>query len=75
MEKVRKNIAGSNPRATIILSESPIMADSPERIRGQRVLVVEDGPRSPTGGCLLAPQQSPPANSERPKSWRRSRLQ
>ncbi|MGA2938167.1 MAG: cyclic 2,3-diphosphoglycerate synthase [Syntrophobacteraceae bacterium] len=50
VEKVRKNIAGSNPRATIILSESPIVADSPERIRGQRVLVVEDGPSITHGG-------------------------
>ena len=50
VEKVRKNIAGSNPRATIILSESPIVADSPERIRGRRVLVVEDGPSITHGG-------------------------
>jgi predicted GTPase len=50
VEKVRKNIAGSNPRATIILAESPISADSPERIEGRRVLVVEDGPSITHGG-------------------------
>ncbi len=50
VERVRKNIAASNPLATIILSESPITADSPERIRGQRVLVVEDGPSITHGG-------------------------
>ncbi|MGA2402385.1 MAG: cyclic 2,3-diphosphoglycerate synthase [Syntrophobacteraceae bacterium] len=50
VEKVRKNIAASNPEAMIILSESPIMVDNPELIRGRRVLVVEDGPSITHGG-------------------------
>ena len=50
VEKVKKNIAASNPDATIILAESPIVADNPERIRGRRVLVVEDGPSITHGG-------------------------
>ncbi len=50
VEKVRENIAGSNPDATIILAESPISADNPDLIRGRRVLVVEDGPSITHGG-------------------------
>jgi predicted GTPase len=50
VEKVRQNISASNPEATIILAESPIRVDYPERIRGRRVLVVEDGPSITHGG-------------------------
>ena len=50
VEEVAKNIAGSNPRATVVLAESPITADDPERIRGRRVLVIEDGPSITHGG-------------------------
>jgi predicted GTPase len=50
VEKVKSNIAECNPEATIILAESPISVDNPERIRGRRVLVVEDGPTLTHGG-------------------------
>ena len=50
VEKVRENIMGSNPDAVIVEAESPIVADNPERIRGRRVLVVEDGPTITHGG-------------------------
>lgn len=50
IEKVKENIARTNPDAMIILSESPISADNPERISGRRVLVVEDGPSITHGG-------------------------
>jgi len=50
VEKVNKNIAASNPEAIIILSESPIVVDDPERIQGRRVLVIEDGPTITHGG-------------------------
>jgi predicted GTPase len=50
VEKVRKNIAAGNPRARIILAESPISVDNPESVRGRRVLVVEDGPTITHGG-------------------------
>lgn len=50
VEEVAGNIAASNPRATIVLAESPITADDPERIRGRRVLVIEDGPSITHGG-------------------------
>jgi predicted GTPase len=41
---LRSNIRRVNDRATIIEAASPITVDHPERIRGKRVLVVEDGP-------------------------------
>ncbi|MFZ2446484.1 MAG: cyclic 2,3-diphosphoglycerate synthase [Syntrophobacteraceae bacterium] len=50
VDKVRANIGKSNPDARIILAESPIQVDDPERIRGKRVLVVEDGPTLTHGG-------------------------
>ena len=44
VEQVRETIQDNNPRATIILADSEIVAESPEYIDGKRVLVVEDGP-------------------------------
>jgi predicted GTPase len=41
---VRDNIRSVNPDAVIIDAASPIFVDKPERIKGKRVLVVEDGP-------------------------------
>jgi predicted GTPase len=50
VEEVAGNIARSNPAATLVLAESPITAEAPERIRGRRVLVIEDGPSITHGG-------------------------
>ncbi|MDB4444381.1 cyclic 2,3-diphosphoglycerate synthase [bacterium] len=44
VEQVRKNIEHHNTRARILLAESPVIVNRPERIGGKRVLVVEDGP-------------------------------
>ena len=41
---VRDNIAHANPRAVVLEAASPLFVDNPDAIRGQRVLVVEDGP-------------------------------
>jgi predicted GTPase len=41
---VRDNIARVNPKAAVIDGASPIRVDRPEVIKGNRVLVVEDGP-------------------------------
>jgi predicted GTPase len=41
---VRENITRTNPKACVIDAASPISVDHPERIRGKRVLCVEDGP-------------------------------
>jgi predicted GTPase len=41
---VQQNIRLVNPGATIVKGASPIFVDDPAAIRGQRVLVIEDGP-------------------------------
>jgi predicted GTPase len=50
IEEVRMNIARLNPRAIVIDGASPIKVDHAERIRGKRVLCVEDGPTLTHGG-------------------------
>ncbi len=44
IEIVRRNIERNNPAAAVILAESELLLADPERVRGKRVLVVEDGP-------------------------------
>jgi predicted GTPase len=41
---VKENIKLVNPNAMVLEAASPITADSPEAVRGKRVLVIEDGP-------------------------------
>ncbi len=41
---VRESLRQLNPKAAVVEAASPIFVDNPEAIRGQRVLVVEDGP-------------------------------
>jgi predicted GTPase len=41
---IRGNVVSVNPGATIVEAASPIFLDDPKAIRGQRVLVIEDGP-------------------------------
>jgi predicted GTPase len=42
-----------NPRAQVITARSPVTVDGGERIRNQRVLVIEDGPTLTHGGMAL----------------------
>ncbi len=42
--EVERNVTRINPDAKLILADSPVTVDQPERIAGRRVLVVEDGP-------------------------------
>ncbi len=42
--EVRENIMDTNPDAIVIDAASPIFVDGGEKIRGKRVLVIEDGP-------------------------------
>jgi len=44
VQTVRRNIEKHAPNAEIVLAESAVLVDDPNLIRGQRVLVVEDGP-------------------------------
>lgn len=41
---VRKSIEKANPEAMIIEAASPIFTEEPQKIKGKRVLVIEDGP-------------------------------
>ncbi|MEE9292041.1 MAG: GTPase, partial [Acidobacteriota bacterium] len=42
--KVVASIARCNPKAMVIKAASPVSVETPEAIKGKRVLVVEDGP-------------------------------
>jgi predicted GTPase len=42
--KIRGNAARANPRARVLVAASEVTAEAPDRIRGKRVLLVEDGP-------------------------------
>jgi predicted GTPase len=44
VEKVKDTIRQHNPGASIVLAESAVIAEDPDRINGKRVLVIEDGP-------------------------------
>jgi predicted GTPase len=46
---LRRHISAANPRASIVLANSPVVADRPELVTGRRVLVVEDGPTTTHG--------------------------
>jgi len=50
IETVRRNIETHAPGAKIVLAESDILVDDPGQIKGQRVLVIEDGPTLTHGG-------------------------
>jgi predicted GTPase len=44
VEKVRANILKHAPKAEIVTAASPVIVSDPDKIRGRRVLIVEDGP-------------------------------
>jgi predicted GTPase len=44
IEAVRRSVRELNPQAMVVDAASPLFVDGAERIRGKRVLVVEDGP-------------------------------
>jgi predicted GTPase len=50
VREVEENVRRLNPAARIIRTASRVHAGEPERIRGRRVLVVEDGPTLTHGG-------------------------
>ena len=59
VEEVRRNIERYAPKAKIVLAESPVLVSNPQRIKGVRVLVVEDGPtlthgEMPFGAGIIA---------------------
>lgn len=50
VEAVIANAKKVNPKAVVIKADSPIFVQDGERIRGKRVLVIEDGPTLTHGG-------------------------
>ncbi len=50
ISRVRDDVYAVNPRASIVEGASPIFVENPDAIRGQRVLVIEDGPTLTHGG-------------------------
>jgi predicted GTPase len=44
IQTVRENIEKVNPKAIVVDAASPIKVEDPSKIKGKRVLVVEDGP-------------------------------
>ncbi len=53
IERVTANIRQFAPKAEIVLAESLVLVKAPEKIKGRRVLVVEDGPTLTHGGMLF----------------------
>ncbi len=44
IDRVRNNIEQHAKRAAVVMAESSVLVNDPKRIRGKRVLIVEDGP-------------------------------
>jgi len=53
VETVRANVRQRNPKARVIETDSPVKVEQAEKIRGARVLVIEDGPSLTHGGMEL----------------------
>jgi len=50
VKQVEEAIKLNNPKAKIVLANSPITTEQPELLKGKKVLVVEDGPTLTHGG-------------------------
>jgi predicted GTPase len=50
LETIRKNISLFNPEAEVLEAPSVTHMEDPEKVRGRRVLVIEDGPTITHGG-------------------------
>ena len=50
VQRVTESVVRINPAATVVRGASPVQLDDPDKVRGKRVLVVEDGPTITHGG-------------------------
>ncbi len=50
VDVIMQNIRAYNPNADVLKAESPVTVSEPEKVKGKRVLVVEDGPTLTHGG-------------------------
>jgi predicted GTPase len=76
---VRKAIEANNPKASIVLADSELIAADPDSIRGKRVLVIEDGPTLTHGNMtygagVIAAQRFGAAELVDPRPFLRGRL-
>jgi predicted GTPase len=74
IEQVRFNVRQVNPQAVLVEAASPITVDHPERIRGKRVLAVEDGPTVTHGGMtygagVIAAEKFGASELVDPRNW------
>lgn len=53
IEIVENNIKKVNPKAKVIHASSPVSVDDPSKIKGKKVLVVDDGPTLTHGGMKI----------------------
>jgi len=53
IETVEKNVKEINPNAVVIKANSAITVDEPEKIKGKRVVIVEDGPTLTHGEMIF----------------------
>jgi predicted GTPase len=79
VELVQRNIQRYAPNARIVLAESPVLVSNPEKIRGKRVLVVEDGPtlthgEMPYGAGLIAAKTYGAAEVVDPRPYARGTI-
>ncbi|MFO7793261.1 MAG: cyclic 2,3-diphosphoglycerate synthase [Candidatus Saliniplasma sp.] len=50
IKELEENIKETNPEAEIVRAESPLTVNDPESIKGNKVLIIEDGPTVTHGG-------------------------
>ena len=76
---IERNAARINPRALVLRASSPVHVTDPARIRGKRVLVVEDGPTLTHGGMkygagCVAARKWGAAELVDPRPWARGEI-
>ena len=79
IDTVRRSIHELNPKAVVVDAASPLFVDEPEKIRGQRVLAIEDGPtlthgEMKYGAGVLAAQRHGAAEIVDPRPYAVGRL-
>lgn len=53
VERVRRDLKQLNPKAKVVLSDSPVTVDNERILKGSRALIVEDGPTITHGGMRI----------------------
>jgi predicted GTPase len=74
IEAIEANASRVNPRARVIRRDSVLDVPDPDRIRGKRVLAIEDGPTTTHGGmafgaAVLAARANGAAELVDPRPW------